>query len=241
MKITIRDKRYYPHVNIFLAPNVNGLVEGLICVQAGQRSKAHVSVVLQSYEVDGLLEILNSIPIPRLVNFADGRLQISTYQTEELIGVKSNFISFIIYDNPQEYGHVKIEFSLETLLIDVNNSYIFNPSTEPDFAISPGIMELNLLLDEKNKGEYYYQGNIAINTHIFKMNKCILVDIESASDIKRVQQSSPVNFCPLGEMINITFSLRNHELYAEGSIGELEIPMAEYNFLAKILLKISTY
>ena len=206
----------------------------------GEKCKAHTSLSLTTAEVCRIIEYFSAKPGNADVIIKNDRMLMEEIMEEVINCEVIPFLRFKVYDHGRNNGHVEVDFNLKCITIEMTR----NEDHNKDFAIdrddsSENIMLFQLDLHEKDKDEYYYGGHIALNSPFFSMDSAILIDNYSAAQLKKdlpvlQEEDRTINFCPLGECIDVQFTRKGASTYAFGSVFDFGHPMLGYYFNHKI-------
>lgn len=256
MKIDIIDNRSKKRrIQIVLYDGLVNDEKNCLVIMFGGTSRASSFIHLDLKEFNDLYSFLVKLPRNSFLSVAEDRLTVSTKRcdTGKGDGTKIDYVIFTLYDVKKEWGYSQVtfagaEFSCQLSQdkdgVEDNNvemSDIVKKSRSSQTAqLKENKLLLHLSFDEKNNDEYYYFGHICIETLFLKMERDLLVDITEAQHLRQnvpllFEKGVPVNFCPLGEMIDITFHINDDIIYADAEISDLDdCPTIDYVFHAVV-------
>lgn len=235
-------------------------------VMLGGTSKAFSFIHLDLQDFNALHTFLKKQPRDSFLRIGDNRFEVRTKLCDSGNGdgIKTGFIAFRLYDKKKEWGYSQIEFEdsefswhisqgkdlindKDDVLGISSNTELFQPARFTDNKLL-----FHLSIDENSKDDYYYLGHICLITQFLKMERDLLIEISEMQQLRHnvpllFEKGTPVNFCPLGELIDITFHVKDDTIYVDGEISDLaDCPTSDYVFHAivppsilKNLLRIS--
>lgn len=205
----------------------------------GEQCNAHTSLPLTIEDVEKIIEFSRTTPDNADVVIKNDRMLMRVSNKVGLFNYgKIPFLKFEVYDYDRSKGHVEMEIGFRDISIEISrNDDYHEESTAIGRDNSSEIpMSFQLKLYENDKDEYYYGGHITVNSQLFSMDRDILIDNYSAESLKKnlhvlQEENNPIEFCPLGEFIDLQFMRNGESVYASGSIYD---PMIDYCFNQKI-------
>lgn len=254
MRIDIIEKRSNKRrIQIVL---YDGLIDGennCEVVFWGGTSKASSFIHLDLQEFYNLIHFIEMLPNNSFLCVGEDRFEARTQWRDAGIGdgTSIGYITFTLYDVKKEWGYSQVEFvyselswqlSQEKEAIKDNNvgtsDIVSNTELRNSAHFIDNELILHLSLNENDKDDYYYYGHICIETLFLKMERDLFVDISEAQKLRYnvpllFEKGNPVNFCPLGEMIDITFYIKDDVIHVDGEISDLaDFPTTDYVFHA---------
>jgi len=229
-------------MHIFMSALPNSPTHFEILMGKGTTMTA-TDIMLSLHEQEILCSFLKTLPADTNISLGDDRLQFR--REERKVGLIDTYIRYqyliiTLYDVSKDSGHVVVEYELEKMDVTfskedtiIDKHVITTSKCERDKMI------FELTLNEDDKDEYYYGGHIKMDTSFFWTNRALIVNIDEAERTLLKgsvfqTEGSIMNFCPLGEFLDITFSIRDGEFIADGNIMDPFSSNATYFFHLKI-------
>lgn len=230
----------------------DGLVDGdknCEVVMFGGTSNASAFIHLDLQEFYELIHFIEMQPHNSFLIIGENRFEARTKwcDTGKGDGTKVGFITFTLYDVKKEWGYSQVEFVDSELSwqLSEEKEHIKNSIKESPRAsqIIDNTLSFHLSIDDNDKSDYYYySGHICIETHFLKMERDLLIEISELQQFRHrisllFENGNLLHFCPLGEMIDLSFHVKDGVIYADGEISDFAYcPTTDYVFHAIVNL-----